>query len=107
MLLSNRVYDALKPIVQVVLPGLAALYFALAQIWHLPGAEEVVGTIAALDTFLGLLLGLSSKSYKNSDARFDGMLAVEDTQVGSRLRVQQLDPNALVTKNEVTFKVQQ
>ena len=61
--MSNKVYDVLKWIAMVFLPGAGALYFALAGIWGLPYGEEIVGTITAVDTFLGVLLGISSAQY--------------------------------------------
>lgn len=64
MKMSNKVYDVLKFIAQIVLPAIGTLYFALAGIWNLPYGEQVVGTITAIDTFLGALLGLSSMNYK-------------------------------------------
>ena len=67
MILSNQTYDILKWIAQILLPAIGTLYFALADIWGLPCAEQVVGTITAIDTFLGVLLGISSSTYnKNS-----------------------------------------
>lgn len=62
--MSNRVYDILKWIAMYVLPALGTLYFALAGIWGFPYGEEIVGTIAALDTFLGVVLGISNAHYK-------------------------------------------
>ena len=61
--MSNKVYDVLKYIAQIVLPALATLYFALAQIWGLPYGEQIVGTITAVDAFLGALLMISSTMY--------------------------------------------
>lgn len=61
--MSNRTYDILKYIAQVVLPALGTLYFALAGIWGFPYGEEIVGTITAIDTFLGVLLKISSDNY--------------------------------------------
>jgi hypothetical protein len=63
MKLSNRAYDILKWIAQILLPAIGTLYFALARIWGLPLAEEIVGTITAVDAFLGVLLGISSANY--------------------------------------------
>lgn len=63
--MSNKVYDVLKWIAQILLPALGALYFALASIWGLPYGEEIVGTITAVDAFLGVILGISSKQYYN------------------------------------------
>lgn len=62
--MSNKVYDALKFVAQILLPAIATLYFALAQIWGLPYAEEIVGTLTAIDCFLGALLGISTAQYK-------------------------------------------
>lgn len=64
MKLSNKAYDVLKFIAQIVLPALGTLYFALSAIWGLPYGEQIVGTITAVDTFLGALLGISTEKYK-------------------------------------------
>ena len=66
MKMSNKVYDILKFIAQILLPALGTLYFALARIWNFPYAEEIVGTITAVDAFLGALLGISSMQYKKA-----------------------------------------
>ena len=67
MTLSNKAYDILKWIAMILLPALGTLYFALAKIWGFPYCEEIVGTVSAVDTFLGVLLGLSSASYNKDD----------------------------------------
>lgn len=64
MRLKNQVYDIFKYIATIVLPALATFYFALSQIWNLPYGPEVVATITAVDTFLGVLLQISSAQYK-------------------------------------------
>ena len=61
--MSNKLYDALKWIAMVFLPAIATLYFALAGIWGFPYGEEIGGTITAVDTCLGVLLGISSAQY--------------------------------------------
>lgn len=63
MRLSNNVYDILKWITQLLLPALGTLYFALAGIWGFPYGEEIVGTLVAIDTFLGVILGISTAKY--------------------------------------------
>lgn len=65
--MSNRTYDVLKFIAQILLPALGTLYFALASIWNLPYGEQVVGTISAVDAFLGALLGISTKKYNEGE----------------------------------------
>lgn len=66
MKLSNKTYDVLKWVAMVALPAVGTLYFALAGIWGLPYAEQIVGTITAVDTFLGVMLGISSVQYKKT-----------------------------------------
>lgn len=80
IVLKNNTYDKLKPLVQIWLPATGALYFTLSQIWGLPAAEEVVGTIAAITTFLGVVLGFSSINYKermHEQPAYDGALVVD------------------------------
>ena len=62
--MSNKVYDILKWITAPVLPALATLYLAISAIWGLPFGEQIAGTIMAVDTFLGTILGISNKKYK-------------------------------------------
>lgn len=66
--MSNKIYDILKWVAQLLLPAIATLYFALAGIWGFPYGEEIVGTITALDTFLGVILGISTAQYNKRNA---------------------------------------
>lgn len=104
--LPNKAYDRLKPTVEVILPGAGALYFSIAQIWGLPAAEEVVGTIAAVAVFLGLLLNVSSRAYNNSDAKYDGTLAVEasDTSLIHQLELD-TPPEQLQKQKDLVLRV--
>lgn len=67
MKLNNNTYDILKFIAQIVLPAVGTLYFALAKIWGLPYGTEIVGTVTAVDTFLGALLGISTSQYNKGE----------------------------------------
>lgn len=66
MKMSNKTYDVLKWIAMYLLPAVGTLYFALAGIWGLPFGEQIVGTITAVDTFLGVLLGISTAKYNKT-----------------------------------------
>lgn len=61
--MTNKCYDILKFIAQILLPAIGTLYFALAEIWGMPYASEIVGTITAVDAFLGAMLGISTAQY--------------------------------------------
>ena len=67
MKLSNKMYDVLTWIAMYCLPATGTLYFALAGIWNLPYGEQIVGTITAVDTFLGVLLGISTMQYNKTN----------------------------------------
>lgn len=102
MNLTNKQYDILKWIAQILLPALATLYAALAGIWGLPYGEPVVGTISAIDVFLGSLLQLSSVSYGG-----DGTLVVRTDDSGEAYKmVFSTELSELMDKDRVIFKVQ-
>ena len=67
MKLSNKAYDVLKWIAMYLLPAVGTLYFALSGIWGFPCGEQVVGTITAVDTFLGVILGISTATYNKRE----------------------------------------
>ena len=64
--MPDKVYDILKWIALVVLPAIATLYAALSGIWGFPYGEQIVGTIAAIDTFFGVVIGVSSIQYNKT-----------------------------------------
>ena len=66
MKLSNKTYDILKWVAQYLLPAIGTLYFALAGIWGFPYGEQVVCTVTAIDTFLGVILGISTAQYNKT-----------------------------------------
>lgn len=68
MAMSNKMYDTLKWVAQYLLPAISALYAGLAQIWNLPYGVEIAGTVAAIDTFLGVMLGISTAQYNKTQA---------------------------------------
>lgn len=61
--MSNKTYDILKWIAQLLLPALGTLYFGLAEIWGFPYGEQIVGTLAVVDAFLGAILKISTVQY--------------------------------------------
>lgn len=109
LVFHNKAYDVLKFIAQIFLPAFGTFYFALAQTWGLHNGVEVVGTVTAVDAFLGVLLGLSSSVYKKSESRFDGEINVTQTIDGIKQAALVLknyaDPADVVKQKEVTFKV--
>lgn len=62
-ILSKKSYDVLTWIAQLLLPAVATLYYALAVVWHFPYPDQIVATIMAIDTFLGMLLGFSTSQF--------------------------------------------
>ena len=105
-MITGKLYNILKFLALVVLPAVGTLYFTLAAIWGLPAAEQVVGTIVAMDTFLGVILQISSTSYNSSTAQ--GTLNIHETQDGKTFDLQlDGDPEyELEGKDRVIFKVE-
>jgi imidazoleglycerol phosphate synthase glutamine amidotransferase subunit HisH len=109
MVFSNKVYDKLKFLAQVVLPGLGTLYATVSGLYGWQNTEEVVGTIMAVDFFLGALLGLSNKQFMDEDRNFAGDLHVvntEDEGVQTMLAFNpESSPESLADQKTVTMKV--
>lgn len=70
--MSNKMYDLLKDILMLGLPGVSALYSALAGFWNFPASEAVVGTIGAISVFLGVILKISKHYYDIREEECDG-----------------------------------
>jgi hypothetical protein len=101
---SPRLYDFLKFLAMIVLPAFATLYFTLAGIWDLPKAQEVVNTIIAVDTFLGVVLQISTAKY---DSKRVGDIEVQELESGSKTYSLNLEgqPEEIEKVDEARFKV--
>ncbi len=99
---SNDTYNKLKWVAQYLLPGIGTLYFTLSGIWGLPYGEQIVGTLTALDAFLGVLLGISSRNYQG-----DGTMIVDTSDPDRDIyRMELSDPvEDLSKKSALHFKV--
>lgn len=106
MMLSNKMYDFLKWITLHLLPGASALYFALSRIWGLPYGEEIVGTLAAITAFLGVILGISTAQYNKKD-HTDGTLEIDTSSPDKDLYRLNLTTSLedLKLKDEIKLKV--
>lgn len=102
---SNKLYDAVKYVAQILLPAVGTLYFGVAQAWGLANSTQVVGTIVAIDTFLGVLLHISSSQY-NSGTKYAGTVNVYETDDKKTLSLDlDGDPNELDQNDKLVFKV--
>lgn len=108
---SDSLYAYIKWGVSIVLPALATLYFALGNIWPLPYVEQVVATITAIATFLGITMGLSSRNYNKDETpvedREDGVINIVDKPEGGSLfdLVLNQNPEDLKNMSRVVFTV--
>lgn len=103
---GKKTYDVLKFIALIGLPSVTTLYFALAGIWNLPDVEQVIGSLTVVDTFLGSILGLSSRAYKPPT---DGHVVVDDSDpdlLGMQLNIK-TPQEEIAQKESITLKVVQ
>lgn len=105
--LSDKIYSVGKKVVQVILPAIGSLYFGLSSLWGFPYTEKILGTLALVETFLGVVLGLSSIQFDKSGAAYDGTMVITKPENGPRLFSMEIegDPVELIDKKSVTFKV--
>ena len=64
MKLPDKVYDILKWICLIACPAVIAFLTTIFTLYQIPGVEVVTGTIAAVATLIGALIGISSATYK-------------------------------------------
>lgn len=101
----QRHYDFLKALAQIYLPALGTLYFTIASIWNLPAAANVVGTITAVDTFLGVILKISTSRYTPPS---DGNVYVDksDPDMGKyRLEIDENSLEQISNKDHLRLQV--
>lgn len=104
--LNDKLYLTTKWTVQIVLPAAATLYATLGDLWGWPHLMEVPVTLTAIATFLGIILGVSTYGYYNSEDRFDGTMRVNKSDKGQIYDLElNGDPLELATKSEINFKV--
>lgn len=111
VMFSSAAYDKLKFIAQIVLPAVGTLYFSLSDLWNLPYALQVVGTITAVDLFLGTILGFSTSQYYKQGANFDGDVNYISEEDGGRVRFEfDKDPAEVIEdepgKHSMEFRIQ-
>ena len=106
--MKNKTYDKVKATATLGLPAIGSLYFGLSEIWGLPGTEAVLGTIAVVNTFMGVVLRIWSTAYFNSDAPYDGQIVTTKTEDGKINYGLELgvDPAEIEKMKAVSFKIQ-
>lgn len=103
---NGKAYDVAKFVALVLLPAVGTLYFALAGTWSLPDAKKVVDSILAVDTFLGVILHLSTQAFNASDAKYDGALDVNETDTKQIFGLTiNTPPEALAKQDSIVLKV--
>jgi len=109
--LTGKTYDRAKWFVQIFLPAVSALYLGLAQLWDLPKPEAVVGTIALVTVFLGVILNISANNYRNDPSRFMGTAQIVTTDEGPKPMInvtadsEQISDAITSGKKELVIKV--
>lgn len=106
VILSDNLYKTIKWAVGIVLPAAATLILALGEIWDWPNMSQIVGTVTALTTFLGVVAGVSTFQYNESDAAFDGTMRVNRQGEGQLFDlILDEDPLNIAAQKEIRFKV--
>ncbi len=107
-MLSGSFYDMLRALSQYILPGVGALYYSLSLIWGLGFGEQVLATTTALGVFVGVVMGISNKSYEESGDRYDGSLVVDSSNPEKDIFSFEVDSplDQMRDKTELVLKVE-
>jgi hypothetical protein len=106
-IISNKMYDLIKGIVTLFLPGFGTLYYSLAEIWNFGAGEQVLASCSALAIFLGLFIKFADMSYNKSDTKYDGNMVVseEDGNLKYSFEATTTPLDTYPSKSELIFKV--
>lgn len=104
MILNDKIYNAFKTIITYILPELGTLYFALSEIWNLPYASQIVGTISAITAFLGMCIGISKHNYSPENNGVLQMDTTGDTDV-YRFVIDESTLEDLKNKSSITLSI--
>ncbi len=68
MKIPDKIYDAIKWLLIIVVPAFVTLFPTLANVWHwdIP-VDAIVTTITAVATFIGVCVGISTINYNKSN----------------------------------------
>jgi Putative phage holin Dp-1 len=103
---SNKNHDLLKAIALIWLPALGTLVFTISDIWALPAGKQIVGSIMAVDAFLGVVLGITTRLYNTAGKNFDGEFVLDQSNPAKdtySLVMNSVDD--LASKKEIRLKV--
>lgn len=105
--MTDKSYSFFRNLTQYYLPASGTLYFALASIWGLAYGEQILGTIAAVNIFLGVILGISTKMYNAGPNKYDGALVVNDIDPHiDTYSLEMMGPlEDLKDKSQITLKI--
>lgn len=106
MKMNNKTYDILKFVALIVLPALGTLYGALANIWGFPYGEQILGTIAAVEVFLGAVLGISSSKYYKTGKDTVGTVSVNPETDEVDFNFEEMSAKELSEMKQVKIKVE-
>lgn len=67
MIIPDKIYNVLKWVLVIAVPTLNVFLTTIFALYHIPHIEIVVGTISAVATFLGALIGVSTKAYNKKN----------------------------------------
>lgn len=52
--MSDKTFNFIRFLAEVLISAIGAFYYAIADIWGLPYGAQIVATCAAISTFLGI-----------------------------------------------------
>jgi len=107
--LGDKTYNKAKFVVQIILPALGVFYATMSELWQFPKVQEVVGTVNAIALFLGIILGISTASYRKTVGATNPVgtfVVTEDVNGKKSVKLDlEEDPEQFIGKGSIVFNV--
>jgi hypothetical protein len=94
LVLSSKVYDRARFLVQVFIPALGVLYATIAATFGIGGIEQVLAVLAAIGLFIGTIMRISSNNFVTAPPA--------GTPVGKFVIIEQPDGKKTVRLGDLT-----
>lgn len=106
--MNQKIINNTRVAAQYWIPALGTLLFTLGSIWDWSSTGNIVGSLMAFDTFLGVLLGYQTRrSASSALGHFDGEIVINTADPQKDLYTLDFGENlaGLPDKDTVTLKV--
>lgn len=105
--MTNKLYERLKIVHQIIIPLSAFAYLIVGSLFDFTHVKDVLSVYVILSSLLGVFLAISSRRYHSNGESYDGIMNVVEDEDGIvySFVMKDVDMEELGNKKTITFQV--